>query len=98
VAREGVAYALSECLRAGPIAAGHEHRELLAAETGGDVDSPRLAGPRAGDVYERAVTNNGTVLVVDRLEVIDVEDGDGDWPSVAPGVCWRREADVPCHP
>ena len=84
--RERPANALGERLRAGMIAAGHQHRELLAAEPSGHVDSPGLARQQPRDVDEDPVADHVAVLVVDLLEVVDVERGKRDLSSIAPGV------------
>ena len=72
------ANALGERLGTRLVACRHEHGELLAPEPRGDVDLPRLAGQNPRHVDEHAIADHVPPLVVDRLEVVDVERGQGD--------------------
>ena len=79
----------SSCARAGRLLAvvarrlRHDHRELVAADAAGDVDpANRLAEPvrRLG---EDAIARKVSDLVVDRLEVVEVEDDERELALVA---------------
>ena len=53
------------------------NREFVATEARGYRIGPELVGQRAGDALEQAIASLIAVLVVDRLEAIDLERDDG---------------------
>ena len=53
-------------------------RELVAAQARDYRLGPELVGQRAGDALEQAIASLIAVLVVDRLEAIDLERDDGE--------------------
>ncbi len=63
----------------------HDHRELVAADTGGDVDRPHRFAEPVGRLGEHAIAGEVADLVVDRLEVVEVEDDERELPLVAVG-------------
>ena len=62
---------------------GHEQRELVAAQAGEDVLGAGDVAQRGGDRGEHGVAALVAERVVDRLEVVDVEQGERERPLVA---------------
>ena len=58
--------------------AAHDDDELLAAVAADQVGAAEAVAERAGDVAEDGVADQVAVVVVDLLEVVDVEERDGD--------------------
>ena len=54
------------------------NRELVAAEAGDHRIRAKLVGQCAGDAFEQAVAGLIAMLVVDRLEAVDLEGDDGE--------------------
>ena len=55
------------------VGVGQQHDELVAAVAGDDVVVAQLAAHRLGDRAQDVVPGQVAVLVVDRLEVVEVE-------------------------
>ena len=62
---------------------GQDHGELVAAEPPGDVDRPAGRADRAGDAPQRLVAGDVAARVVQGLEVVEVDDDDGDMARAA---------------
>ena len=60
------------------------NRELVAAEPRDHRIRAKLVGQCAGDAFEQAVAGLIAVLVVDRLEAVDLERDDGEAARRAP--------------
>jgi hypothetical protein len=60
-----------------------QHGELVAAEPGDGVAGAGRAGDPLRDAHEQLVTGGVAEAVVDRLEVVQVEEDDGDGAAVA---------------
>jgi hypothetical protein len=67
------------------IGAGHDDRELIAADPEGPVGATQVAGHRHGRLAEKVVTDRVAARVVDALEVVEVEQGQGQWLAGADG-------------
>ena len=70
------------------IGVADEHRELVAAEPGGEILRADRAGQAEGELGEELVAGAVTPRVVDRLEAVEVEveDGRGSGAAVELGV------------
>ena len=60
-----------------------EHRELVAAEPGGEILGADRAGQAAGELGEQLVAGAVPPRVVDRLEAVEVEVENGRRPGAA---------------
>ncbi len=58
--------------------AGEQHDELLAAEPVDRLERPQRGAQAVGDLLEHGVADGVAVLVVDRLEAVDVADDERD--------------------
>ncbi len=77
--------ALGGLPRLHPVGLRHEPRELLAAEAGEHVALADAGGQPQRRLPEHPVAGHVAVDVVDVLEVVEVEDGQGELPAVAHG-------------
>ena len=64
--------------RPGPVGRRHHEHELVAALAPQQALGVELAGPDAAELGQRPVAGRVAVAVVEALEVVEVEDGDGD--------------------
>ena len=83
---EGLAHESDEAVGDAPAVlgasdVGEQDRELVAAESCGQVVGSQRVGEAVGDRLEQAVTGGMAQRVVDRFEVVEVED---DEPHVTP--------------
>ena len=62
----------------GAVGTRHDQHELVAALAAQQALAVELAGPHAPELGQRPVAGRVAVAVVDALEVVEVEDGDGD--------------------
>src|SRR5262245_30754894 len=62
---------------------GHDHGELVAADPAGDVDGAGRVAYALGRLREHAVAREVSDPVVDQLEVVEVEDDEGEISAVA---------------
>ena len=62
---------------------GEEHRELVTADPAGDVDGTDRVAQSVGRLGEHSVAGGVTDRVVDPLEVVYVEDDEGEVALVA---------------
>src|SRR2546427_1354627 len=67
-----------ERLDGGALCIGEEDRELVATEAGRDVAGADGLADRLGHLPEELVALDVALVVVDALEVVDVDVGDGD--------------------
>ena len=67
--------------RAGLVGIGQQHDEFLAAVTAGEIDAADRLADAHGEFAQHVVAGVVAEAVVDRLEVIDVDDG-----QPAPGI------------
>jgi len=58
-------------------------QEFLAAPARYPVATPQVLGQHVGDVFQCLVADVMAVLVVDQLEAVDVDDGEGESAGVA---------------
>ncbi len=63
----------------------HENREFLAAIAADDVVFPERPGTQSGNGFQYGVAGIVAILVVDQLEVVDIENGDGQTMTIAEG-------------
>ena len=61
-----------------------QHRELVAAEPRGEVAGAHRGGDPVGDRHQHRVAGRVAVLVVDRLEVVEVEEQHRRLAALAP--------------
>ena len=64
---------------------GQDDRELVAAEPPGDVDRPARRADRGRDPPQRLIARDMAARVVQRLEVVEVDDDDRDVRLAADG-------------
>ena len=76
--RDAEAELLGEGRRAGEIGLRREQRELLAAVAREEVAVAELFQHQAGDLLEHRVPGRVSELVVQALEVVDVDEGEGE--------------------
>ena len=62
----------------GDVGVGHHHDEFLAAIAAGQIDPADIGGDAAGEFAQHFVADVVAVGVVDRLEVVDVHDEEGE--------------------
>jgi hypothetical protein len=80
-------------------AVGQQHRELLPAVAGQKIGLAELALPGRGGLFEQPVSCLVAVPVVERLEMVDVDQGDARRPSGAGGPGQLpRQLGVPAPP
>ena len=53
--------------------ARHDHHELLAAKPAGEIDAARVAANPCGELPQHRVPGIVAMAVVDRLEMVDVD-------------------------
>ena len=75
--RDGVEQPAGQRIEIG-VDVGQDHGELVAAEPPGDVDRPAGRADRTGDAPQRLVAGHVAPRVVQGLEVIEIDDDDGD--------------------
>ena len=68
-----------------------QHRELITAEACDGIAGPQRRGDPGSDRHQQLVAHLMAKGVVDRLEIIQVEEEDGD-PAL--GVCMQRVVQV----
>src|SRR3954453_4110060 len=90
---------LGGSLRVVDRAVGHDHRELIAAETGEHVARAQRAGPYGRGVLDGAAAGLVPLAVVQGLEPVEVDHGDRERRAVASGTGdLPRELGVPDPP
>ncbi len=80
----GEAQALAARRRVGGAGARHQHDELLAAGAHDDVVRADVLDEQVGDADQHLVADVVAEVVVDRLEVVEVDDREADRAG------WRR--------
>ena len=74
----------------GDVGIGHHHHEFLAAIAAGQIDAAHIGGDAAGEFLQHFVADVVAVGVVDRLEVVDVHDDEGERLARS---SWRLRSD-----
>ena len=67
------------------IGVGHDDDEFLAAIAAGQIDAADIGGDAVGEFLEHFVADVVAVAVIDRLEVVDVENEEGERLARAAG-------------
>lgn len=64
----------------------HQGRELVPADPGGDIGLAADLLEQVRDPYDHLISTLMAVIVVDRLELVDIDHDDGEGDMVAVGV------------
>jgi hypothetical protein len=72
--------------RVGELSIEHDHSHLVAAVPTQDVLRAEALAQRTGQVRQRLVAGDVSVAIVDVVQLVDVEDGNGNRPKVAVGL------------
>ena len=87
---EGAARAFGEQARGGEVGAGQQDSELLAADSSGDGIIARCLTKQGRESFDHTIAAGVAETVVDRLEMIEVRDRQGDRQVPARGVPQRQ--------
>src|SRR5581483_9769178 len=82
--RDQTPHPLGELPDLGLVRAGGDEHELLSAPAADEIGLADGAGDRTGDRAQHAVAGGVAELVVQRLEVVDVEEDEAERPAGLP--------------